>query len=93
MKLDKNTRFVVEIKTFAIYDGDDFATLLKTEEKEVVGNECLYDIPAKLLSDKTKMYKTIKPVAVRIYKQSLQSKSMVELEGEIRIETPLTTTN
>lgn len=86
MKLDKNTRFVVEIKTFAICEGDEFSTLLTTEKKEVVGNECLYDIPARLLSNKTKTYKTITPVAVRIYKQSSQSKSMVELEEEIIIE-------
>jgi hypothetical protein len=86
MKLDKNTRFVVEIKTFAISENDEYSTLLRTEEKEVVGNECLYDIPAKLLSEKTKTYKTITPIAVRIYKESSQSRSMVELEQEIRIE-------
>lgn len=86
MKLNKNTRFVIKIETYAICEGDSSSTLLKVEEKEVVGNECIYDIPARMLSDKTKTYKVITPIAVRIYKNSSTSKSMVELEEEIKIE-------
>ena len=86
MNLDKNTRFVVKIETYAKHKDDEYSTLLKTEEKEVVGNECIYDIPARLLSDNTVTYKTITPIAIRTYKPSSQSRSMVELDEEFIIK-------
>lgn len=88
MKLNKHTRFVVRINTYIKHDDKDTSELIKSEEKEVSGNECLFDISPRYLSNDVKTYKTITPLAVRLYKESSLSKAMIELDCEYKINRP-----
>lgn len=86
MKLNQNnTRLVVKVIVSAVAPGSN--QMHKIKEEVVSAPGCIFNLPPlSLYRDDVEFSIHLEPVAIEKYKQSNQSKNMVELEERINFE-------